>query len=266
MERETIEEVIDTDTEEETEGEKVTSEEESNGDSKEVEESSETKDDKPEDTSSKPKQSAEERKKYAQMRREREAQEREESIRKAKQEGVIEGLGGTNPYTGEKIEDDIDFKLYQEMKDAESKGYDPNDVKDMLKYRKNVELEIKKQEESKLESAKRIQEDINKFVNNHPDVNVKELLSKEDFKNFANDLLGNVSLDKIYEKYNMFQNSSKKRAEEIAIEEKARRVSSPGPVKTDIENTVLDISKLSQMPREEISEKYDEIMKVYFKN
>jgi hypothetical protein len=219
-----------------------------------------------ESTEEKPKkQSSSERKRYAEMRRAREAKEREQAIKKAKQEGVIEGLGGTNPYTGEKIEDDIDYELYQEMKDAESKGFNPNNTNDMLKYRKQVKLEAKKQEEELTQANLKTQNDISEFKKSNPNVDVKELLENEEFQEFSDGMLGVIPLATIYDKFTRSNSVAKKQAEEIAINEKARRASSAGSL-TNGDNVEGDFTmeQISKMSREEIEKNYDKVMKAYF--
>lgn len=212
------------------------------------------------------KQTSAERKRYADMRRAKEAKERERAIQKAKQEGIIEGLGGTNPYTGERIEDDIDFELYQEMKDAESKGYNPNDMGDMLKYRKGVKQEALKVQEAQHQADLNTQNDIRDFQSKNPNVSVKELLNNEEFQMYADGLLGVVPLATIYEKFNHSKVEAGKKAEEIVLNEQARRVSSTGSLNTgDNANSSLTMEQISKMSREEIDANLDKIMEAYFK-
>lgn len=252
---EVVEEVVD----EEVEVEEETAEE--------VTEDTQTEENTSEKVEEKPKkQSSAERKRYAEMRRAKEAKEREKAIQKAKQEGIIEGLGGINPYTGEKMVDDIDFELYQEMKDAESKGYNPNNMSDMLKYRKGVKQEALQREQAQQQADLNTQNDIRDFQEKNPNVSVKELLNNKDFQIYADGLLGQVPLATIYAKYNHSKNEASKQAEEIVLNEQARRVSSAGSLTTgDDVGSSLTIEQISKMSREEIEANYDKIMDSYFK-
>ncbi len=268
MEIEEIKEVYDVETEEEEINEDETSKQ-SEEEKEKVEESEEQTDEdaKPKENSKeKKKQTSEERKRFAEMRREKEAKERQEEIAKAKKDGIIEGLGGINPYTNEKIEDDIDYELYQEMRDAESKGYNPNDLSDMRKYRKEIRLaELKsKEEESRVQTD--AQKDVDDFIKNNPDVNMKELLGNQEFLNFADGMIGKVSLEIVYKKYQQFKDTASKKAEEIALDEKARRNSSVGSLTNgDTPDEEYSLEKIASMSREEIAKNYDKIMKSYFK-
>lgn len=227
----------------------------------------ETKESEDESKQSEPKkQSSEQNKKYAEKRRAKEAKEREEAIKRAKQEGIIEGLGGTNPYTGEKIEDDIDFELYKEMRDAESKGYDPNNVKEMLKYRKQTALEQQQKENEKRKAEERIQKNIEDFITAHSDVDVEKLFKDENFKKFSEGLLESVPLNLVYEKYKEFEDASHKKAEDIATEEKSRRISSVKTLGSPETVEKITLEQIRKMSREEISKNYDKVMESYFKN
>lgn len=265
MENEVVKEVTQTNEEVETETEEEVTEEVETETEVEEENDDNSKDTNVEDKPKK--QSSAERKRYAEMRRAKEAKEREEAITKAKREGIIEGLGGTNPYTGEKITDDIDFELYQEMKDAESKGYDPMSVTDMLKYRKSIAQEAKAKNAEAKQEQEKVEKDVEEFVKQNPNVDVKELFKNEDFMDFADELMGKVPLTSIYKKYTQTQNLAEKKAEDIAISEKARREASVGSLTTGDNNEgELSIEDIANMSREEIDKNYDKVYKSYFKN
>ncbi|HRF70118.1 MAG TPA: hypothetical protein PKV66_01665 [Candidatus Pelethenecus sp.] len=264
-----VKEVLDSQTEEETkQTETEESQAQTEAETQEVEESEENTDEDTKETKQedKPKkQTADERKRFAEMRRAKEAKEREEAIKKAKQEGIIEGLGGINPYTSEKIEDDIDYELYQEMKDAESKGYNPNDLSDMRKYRKEVRQAELVEQRKKSESQSNAQKDIDDFIKNNPDVNIKTLLSDKDFLEFADGMLGNVSLGVVYGKYQNYKNMATAKAEALATEEKARRISSVGSLGNGEDNKgTYSLEDITKMSREEIEKNYDKVVNSYF--
>ena len=54
--------------------------------------------------------------------RERRKAEREAELKKVRNEAIIETLGGENPYTHEKMEDEADVQEYLTMKEIEKSG------------------------------------------------------------------------------------------------------------------------------------------------
>ena len=71
-------------------------------------------------------------------RRRREA-ERQQELKKAREETIIETLDGRNPYTGEEMKDSEDVAEYLTMKRIEKEGGDP--LSDFSKYAKKQNRE-----------------------------------------------------------------------------------------------------------------------------
>lgn len=219
------------------------------------------KDPKQEPNQQKHKQSAGERKAQAEARRKREEKARKEAEDKAYQKGVIQGLGGINPYTNEKIVDDIDYELYKEMKEAEEKGFDPTDTVELNKYRKTVKQEEAKQREAEEKSKLNMTNDIEEFQTTHKDVNIKELLADEKFAKFAEDMLGIMSLNKIYDKYTSFSKEAEEKAKEIALKSKARESASEGSLEGNGGEDLYTLDQIKKMSREEIDKNFDKVQR-----
>lgn len=207
------------------------------------------------------KQSAGERKAQAEARRKREEKARKEAEDKAYQKGVIQGLGGINPYTNEKIVDDIDYELYKEMKEAEEKGFDPTDTVELNKYRKTVKQEEAKQREAEEKSKLNMTKDIEEFQTTHKDINIQELLADEKFAKFADDLIGTTSLNKIYDKYTWLSKEAEEKAKEIALKSKARESASEGSLEGNGGEDLYTLDQIKKMSREEIDKNFDKVQR-----
>lgn len=161
----------------------------------------------------------------AQKRREREA--REERIKQdAYTKGMIEALGGENPYTGEKIEDASDVEEYLMMRNLEKQGKDP-----VVDYHKAVKEKTKKAATDAKEEADRRQE-IAEFAEKYPEVQMQDLLSNDKFVKFAGKRVGKESLSDIYADYLSFTSEydteAQRKAEQKYREKSARKKASPG--------------------------------------
>lgn len=180
----------------------------------------------------KKKQSKEENHKYAEIRRAKEQAEKEEKARKeAYNKGLIDGVGGKNPYTGEKIEDEDDLEIYQNMKEIEKRGGDP--VEEYAKYSKifKQEAKVKESEAQRKvqEEQEKISKDINLFKEKYPKVDLKTLMNDEDFKEFALPSINRGEpVSEAYERYLKFTSKNQKVIEVEAQKKVARQISSPG--------------------------------------
>ena len=189
----------------------------------------------------------------AQKRREREA--REEKLKKeAFVKGMIEALGGENPYTGEKIEDSADVDEYLMMRDLEKQGKDP--VSD---YHKAVKQKAKETATKKQEEISRKQE-ISEFAEKYPDVDMQNLLSNERFVKFAGKRVGKESLSDIYADYVSFTSEydaeADRKAEQKQREKSARKKASPGSLTGNVGNTpVKTYANMSDAEFERMIEK-----------
>lgn len=157
----------------------------------------------------------------AQKRREREA--REEKLKKeAFVKGMIEALGGENPYTGEKIEDSADVDEYLMMRELEKQGKDP--VSD---YHKAVKQKAKETASQAQEETQR-QQEIAEFADKYPNVDMQTLLSNERFVRFAGKRVGKEPLSDIYADYLSFTSDIEYAAEEKQRAKSAKKKATPG--------------------------------------
>lgn len=178
----------------------------------------------------------------AQKRREREA--REERIKQdAYTKGMIEALGGENPYTGEKIEDASDVEEYLMMRNLEKQGKDP-----VVDYHKAVKEKSKKAATDAKEEADRRQE-IAEFAEKYPEVQMQELLSNERFVKFAGKRVGKESLSDIYADYLSFTSEydteAQRKAEQKYREKSARKKASPGSLTGNGDSAKLSYETMS---------------------
>ena len=203
---EASEEEDDSETEDESEENET-----DDADSNETEETEETEEQAEEKTNSY----------QAQKRREREA--REERLKKeAYVKGMIEALGGENPYTGEKIEDSSDVEEYLMMRDLEKQGKDP-----VADFHKAVKQKAKDTATKEKEEQQRTQE-LQDFATKYPNVKMSELLANERFVKFAGKRVGNEALSDIYADYLSFTSDLESDVEQKQRVKSAKKKATPG--------------------------------------
>jgi hypothetical protein len=174
----------------------------------------------------------------AQKRREREA--REERLKKdAYVKGMIEALGGENPYTGEKIEDSSDVEEYLMMRDLEKQGKDP-----VADFHKAVKQKAKDTATKAKEEQQRTQE-LQDFATKYPNVKMSELLANERFVKFAGKRVGNEALSDIYADYLSFTSDIENAAEEKQRAKSARKKASPGSLTGNGDSTKQSYETMS---------------------
>lgn len=178
----------------------------------------------------------------AQKRREREA--REERIKQdAYTKGMIEALGGENPYTGEKIEDASDVEEYLMMKDLERQGKDP-----LADFHKAVKEKSKKAAADAQEDAE-IRGEIEEFTERFPDVDMRSVLTDEMFVKYAAKRVGKESLSAIYADYRAFTDEYEAKAERKAVQKQkeisARKKATPGSLKGNGGSSVTSYANMS---------------------
>lgn len=177
------------------------------------------------------KQTKEENHKFAEARRKREQEERDALKRDSFREGVMAGTNGRNPYTHEKMEDDDDIEIYQNMKEIERRGGDP--VEDYPKYMKIFKKEAREKEEQANKAlADRnatLSKNISTFVEKYPDVDLKKVLEDQQFKKFA---FASISrgepIHEAYARWLEFSEYSNSQIEDKARKAVAKKISSPG--------------------------------------
>lgn len=180
-------------------------------------------------------------------------QQREKEIKdardKAYMEGLKEGIGETNPWTNEKIEDEVDIEIYRTMKEMEKKGLDP--IEDFAKYnaqkmkeQRRAEVEAKQKQAEKQQN---VANEIADFDKKYGKGTAQKFLEDENFKNskYLN-YLGRLSLDEVYELYTSTQAETNAKAEEIAVQKEAIRMSStgtPGNASGNVGSFLSDLMK-----------------------
>lgn len=196
------------------------------------------------------KQSKEDNAKFAEMRRQQEAQKQREAEMKnvekeAYTKGVIEGIGGKNPYTKEPITDEVDLQQFQDMKTLESQGKDPiADYPAFLKEKKKQEMKLVKEQEV---SQKKANEFISEFDAKYPG-KFKEVWEDESFQDYADGKLnGSKTLVQIYEGYLALVG---RKAEIIADRKVSKAIASPGSM-TDTDMDVVSSTDWKSMSKDD---------------
>lgn len=160
----------------------------------------------------------------------RKKKELEQAKRQSYIEGVKKSTGGINRFTNEKIVDEIDVQIFETMCEMEEQGLDP--VEDYHKYAAKIERQRRQQEAQALASKeaeqKKIDEEMHDFVESYGQDTVKKILDDEAFAEFSEDLLGNIPIKKIYERFLKYNAKSEAKAEKLALEKDARRKASSG--------------------------------------
>ena len=162
---------------------------------------------------------------------EKHKKELEMERKKAYLDGLKFAVGERNPYTQEKIEDEIDLEMYKTMKEMEEKGLDP--VEDYPKYIAQKQREERKaqleKEQAEIQKQEQISKDIADFDEKYGKGSAEKLLTDENFtKSKLASKLGKLSLEEVYELYTDFQASVNAKAEEKIIQKEAISKSTPG--------------------------------------
>lgn len=195
--------------------------------------------------------------KNAQRRREREQYRRE--LKKAREDGIIEALGGKNPYTGEAVKDSRDIDEYLTMLSIEKNGGDP--LADFAKYHKQQQKRADADAEEAARQEAWIENDREAFISKYPDVKLNELVEDPDFAAFADGKVGGRPLADIYEGYMRFIKSYEGQARERAARLYANRRASPGALSgADTgDNAYFTPSQVRKMTPSQVHENYEKI-------
>lgn len=211
-----------------------------------------------------PKQSKEQNSENARRRREAERKaELERERQTAREQAIIETLGGKNPYTNEEMKDSADVAEYLLMREIEKEGGDP--LGDYSKVLKNKEKEKAKAQAEKDEKAEWYRKDRELFVQKYPDVNISELIENKRFNRYAEGKVGTLPLSDIYEGFieseNEIRAEAEKNANQKAQQQLANAKASPGSLASTNQGdsgffTKEQVQKMSQA---EVSKNYDKI-------
>lgn len=196
--------------------------------------------------------------KWAEARRKWDEKEQliRERIRKdSYREGLLDAVGKVNPYTGEKIEDELDVQEFLTMRDIEKKGGDP-----LSDYRKAVKEKGRKNSESKGQGEN--SEAFASFVQEHPDIDVDKLLHDPKFCKFAGKRVAHEDLQDIYNDYLTFTSDIdakvEKKADAKAKNALAKAKASPGSLSG---NGVPATVSYTDMSEEEFNRKLKAVLR-----
>lgn len=213
-----------------------------------VDDSSENESAEDEENTTKKTQSREENHKFAEMRRKREQEEKDALKKESYRQGLMEATDGRNPYTHEKMEDDDDIEIYQNMKEIEKRGGDP--IEDYAKYMKIFKKEAREKEEEANKTQKNMVESINQniatFKETYPDVDLGKLMGDEDFKLFAMPSINRGEpIHEAYKRWLDFSARSNSQIEDKARKTVAKKISSPGSLTNTGEEKVKSFKDMS---------------------
>lgn len=162
----------------------------------------------------------EERARYAELRRAAEQKERIEND--AYEKGLVDAVNGVNPYTNEPIQTKADIEEFRNMREAAKLGYDPvADYSKFLKEKQNRQNAIQSNTfDFKLDKEE--------FEKSYPDIDINALVSDDEFKDFADGLVGIIPLKDIYGKYQKTQAKVEQSIQKRVLKEMSKGKSSPG--------------------------------------
>ena len=147
---------------------------------------------------------------YAEKRREKERLEREareaEIKKSAKLEAKLE-LSKKNEFTGEKIVDEEDLKIYEIQKQLDEEGLDPiSDLpKRLAEISRKEKANLLEEEKKKAKLNEETKKDIEDFLKTHPDVKIETLANDEGYLEYAKDKIGRWTTSEIYDTYQLKQ-------------------------------------------------------------
>ena len=195
----------------------------------------------------------------AEKRREREAKEqaiREKIERESYRKGIVDAVGGVNPYTGEKIQDEADIDEYLLMTKLEKEGKDP--IEDYAAAVKGEKRE--KAEKAKAES-KRVEE-LTEFAEKYPNVDVAALLQDAKFGKFAGKRVQHESLANVYADYLEFTGNESAEIEKKAVVKAKtaamKKKASPGSLVGNGDATPLSYDNMSKEAFDKI---FDQVLR-----
>ena len=168
----------------------------------------------------------EENARAAQLRRERERKEIED---RAYQKGIIDSVGGVNPYNNQKIEDKADIDEFLAMREIEKSGGDPiSDYPSFLKKKAREEAQKAAEAAQAQKQEEWFNRDFAEFEEKHPDVDFGRLQADKTFQVFAEGKIGHQSLSKIYDDFLSVAGNYEAKAEKKAQKLLAKAKASPG--------------------------------------
>ena len=189
-----------------------------------------------------------ENKSASQAEKRRQREEREQAIRDkierdSYRKGIVDAVGGVNPYTNEAIKDDADIDEYLLMKKLEKEGKDP--IED---YAAAVKGEKREQAEKAKAEKQRVAE-LNEFAERFPNVDVTALLQDAKFGKFAGKRVQHESLANVYADYLEFTDGANAEVEKRAVVKaktaEMKKRASPGSLAGNGEPAKLSYADMS---------------------
>lgn len=189
------------------------------------------------------------------------AEQRRQRERERIRNDAIKEAVGTNPFTGEKIEDDTDVEEYLVMKRIADRGGDP-----IAEYAKELKKSIRAVNKT-IEEQLRVENEQAEHLASHPED--AELLESVQFKRFAEKLKG-VKVESIVDAYKMVENSAEKKEAAKVAQANANRKASPGSVKGSAETVsanegLYTLEQLKKMSPDELDKNWEKVEKSYAK-
>lgn len=193
---------------------------------------------------------------------EREA-ELENARQTAREQAIIETLGGKNPYTNEAMTDSTDVEEYLLMREIEKEGGDPlSDYSKHIKIKEKEKIQARAEKDAKGEWYHKDRE---AFVSKYPDVDINSLIENKRFTRYADGKVGNIPLSDIYEGFieseNELRDEAERNAYQKAQQQLANAKASPGALASTNQgdNGFFTKEQVQKMSQAEVSKNYDKI-------
>lgn len=203
------------------------------------------------------------RAKNAEAARRRREAERQRELKEAREQAIIDALGGENPYTHEAMKDSADVEEFLAMQEIAKKGGDP--LADLAGFLKNRERDRVKREREEAEQTKWFDDDRAAFIKKHPDVDMDALVADKQFALYADGKVGRVPLAEIYEGYLSLVGEAGSRAEKAAQKKAAQALANKNASPGALSGTgapakdFFTADQVRAMSREEVHKHYDAI-------
>lgn len=213
------------------------------------------------------KQTKEQNAYYKQMRLEEKA--KKDAIEKAKFEGskeaLIKSYNGVNPFTGEKIEDDLDVQELLDMIELKNNGSEEPEV-DYRKFKKQKEREALKVKQQELSQKEFIEKDAIDFQNKFgKDYDLNKVVEDDDFIAYCGDQLGKQPISDLFTRYLNYKNYIKQKSDDENLMEKAVKQSSVGSMKgsstSSSEKEYYTLEEINNMSDAQIRKNLEKINK-----
>ncbi len=195
-------------------------------------------------------QSSELNSEFARRRRE---EKRQSELKSARENAVIEALGGINPFTGEEMKDSADVDEFLTMKKFREDGKEP--LRDFLSFRKEAIRRMEQEEEK----SRFYRDDAENFFQQYPDADIEALAKDESFVSFAKGKIGSFPLAEIYSDYLSLTQMFNEKAKKIAAQSYANMRATPGSLTSseNIGNSFFTPEQVDAMNQEEVLRNYD---------